>query len=83
MSHLSFDSRRLGLFSFSRGSYFAYQMIAGNTPYKAWANLSGMVYREMVDPDIIKRNPVPALILHGKKDKQIPVDISYNLEKAY
>lgn len=82
-SHPSFDSRRLGLFSFSRGSYFAYKMIAANSPYKAWANWSGMVYRSIVDSDDIRRNPVPVLLVHGKKDKPIPIDVAYFLEKAY
>jgi len=82
-SHPSFDSRCLGLFSFSRGSYFAYKVIAGNSPYKAWANWSGMVYRSIVDSDDIRRNPVPVLLVHGQEDKPIPIEVAYFLEKAY
>jgi dienelactone hydrolase len=83
MTHNVLDKKRLALISISRGSFFAYKLIAGKIPYKAWINWSGVVGDSMVDERVFRENPVPALVLHGKKDKQCPVSWAYNLEKAY
>lgn len=77
------DSERIGVVSFSRGGLFAYKMIENGVPFRAWVNYFGVVYAKMASRDSIKKNPVPILILHGKKDKVCPVEWAYNLEKIY
>jgi dienelactone hydrolase len=77
------DSQRIGVVSFSRGGLFAYKMIENGVPFRVWVNYFGVIYSKMASKDSIEKNPVPILILHGKKDKVCPVEWAYNLEKIY
>lgn len=82
-SHPYLDSQHLGIVSYSRGGYYAYQLIERKVPFQAWVNYFGVVHSNMVKSAVIRRNPVPALILHGKRDRICPVQWAYVLEKAY
>ncbi len=82
-SHHRLDSSRLGIVSYSRGSLYAYKLIEQNIPFQAWVNYFGVVYSHMSKSSVIKKNPVPVLILHGKRDRICPIKWAYDLEKAY
>jgi len=77
------DLKRVGIISYSRGGLYAYKLIENGIPFQAWVNYFGVVYSTVSDGEIIRRNPVPVLILHGRKDRVCPVKWAFDLEKAY
>lgn len=77
------DPQRIGIMSYSRGSAFAYKLIELNIPLKAWVSYWGLFFPSHIRLENIKENPVPILILHGKKDDQCPVEWAYSMERIY
>jgi dienelactone hydrolase len=82
-SYPQLDPQRVAIISFSRGSLFAFRLIKNNVSCQAWVNYFGAVHPSLVEIEDIQKNPIPVLILHGKKDKTCPVKWAYNLENVY
>lgn len=69
----------VGLFGYSLGGFLSLAQAAHDTRVGAVVELSGAIPKDHVA--LVKRLP-PILILHGDKDRRVPVENAYVLEKV-
>jgi dienelactone hydrolase len=82
-NHPRLDTRSMAVISYSRGSLYAYRLIQHGYKFQAWVTYFGVLFPTELKEEIIQNNPVPVLILHGKKDRECPIEWAYNLEEIY
>ena len=69
----------IGLFGYSLGGFLSLAQAAQDSRVGAVVELAGAIPKDHVA--LVKRLP-PVLILHGEKDRRIPVESAYVLEKV-
>jgi dipeptidyl aminopeptidase/acylaminoacyl peptidase len=72
------DAQAIGCFGYSLGGYLSLAQAAHDPRIGAVVELAGAIEKKHVDR--VQRLP-PLLILHGAKDRRVPVENAFQLEK--
>jgi carboxymethylenebutenolidase len=73
------EVKRIGCFGYSLGAYLSLAQAAHDHRLGAVVELAGAIDKEHAG--LVKRL-LPILILHGKKDRRMPSEKAYRLEKV-